>query len=317
MPENKQPAAATSELTTFSLEAAANLGAQAKGVELITVESTEDLAGLPLKVPALLIRGHEPCIEDVSHILEKYRLHPARKTGTASSQTLISFIDLTNRHKTDDSAIFADLNWQKPSLMTIIDYHEATNGGVADNCHHRIRYEFPLSDEWKIWIKNDGEIMSQQDFAYFLEDHIPDLSSPTDPETVAFERDFSTTIATPARLIELSRKMQVNVSSVIKNATTLQTGEGQIQWEETHTGSDGQPVKVPGIFILSIPPFFMGEKVRIPVRLRYRVSGGKMNWFYNIYRPDQVITEHVERALIDAATQTELPSYAGFPEVRL
>ncbi|MEN5300501.1 DUF2303 family protein, partial [Brucella sp. TWI559] len=73
--------------------------------------------------------------------------------------------------------------------------------------------------------------------------------------------------------------------------------------------------KVPGIFILSIAPFFMGEKVRIPVRLRYRMSNQKVVWFYNIYRPDLVITQQVEADLLTLTKQTELPSFAGKLEI--
>ncbi|MFI3903739.1 DUF2303 family protein [Ochrobactrum sp. S1502_03] len=299
----------------IDITAAAELGAKASGAELVKIETTEAMIGLPKEVPALLTRGSEPSISGVDHILEKYRVFPSRKRGTAHVQTLDALIDLTNRHKTEDSAIFANLDWTKPSLTSVIDYHRNTSGGDADNCQHKIHYEFPLSDDWKLWIKNDAEIMGQQDFAIFLEDRIPDLASPTDGEIATIERDFNTTVAAPSQLVNLSRKMQVNVSSQVKTETKLQSGEGQIQWEETHTGADGQPVKVPGIFILSIAPFFMGEKVRIPVRLRYRMSNQKVVWFYNIYRPDLVITQQVESDLLTLTKQTELPSFAGKPEV--
>ncbi|MCX2698354.1 DUF2303 family protein [Ochrobactrum chromiisoli] len=299
----------------IDITAAAELGAQASGAELVTIETTESMIGLPKEVPALLTRGSTPSISGVDHILEKYRVFPSRKRGVAQVQTLDALIDLTNRHKTEDSAIFANLDWTKPSLTSIIDYHRNLSGGDADNCQHRIHYEFPLSDDWKLWVKNDGEVMSQQDFAIFLEDRIPDLASPTEGEIATIERDFNTTVALPSQLVNLSRKMQVNVSSQVKTETKLQSGEGQIQWEETHTGADGQPVKVPGIFILSIAPFFMGEKVRIPVRLRYRMSNQKVVWFYNIYRPDLVITQQVEADLLTLTKQTELPSFAGKPEI--
>jgi len=299
----------------IDITAAAELGAQASGAELVKIETTESMIGLPKEVPALLTRGATPSISSVDHILEKYRVFPSRKRGTARVQTLDALIDLTNRHKTDDSAIFANLDWTEPSLTSVIDYHRNTSGGDADNCQHKIHYEFPLSDDWKLWVKNDGKVMEQQDFAIFLEDRIPDLASPTDGEIATIERDFKTTVAAPSQLINLSRKMQVNVSSQVKTETKLQSGEGQIQWEETHTGADGQPVKVPGIFILSIAPFFMGEKVRIPVRLRYRMSSQKVVWFYNIYRPDLIITQQVESDLLALTKQTDLPSFAGKPEI--
>lgn len=162
----------------------------------------------------------------------------------------------------------------------------------------------------------NGEPMKQEQFAYFLEDRVAELSAPTDHEKVTLEQQFATRIATPAQIVELSRGLQVHVNTRIKNATTLQTGEGQIQWEEAHNDADGKPLKVPGLFMLSIAPFFMGEKVRIPVRLRYR-AGNPLVWFYQIYRPDQFITEHVRNTLAEARARTELPAFEGVPETGL
>ncbi len=298
------------------LAEAAKLGAQAGGVEIVNLTTAPDAVGLPSTIPVLLKRGEHPAIESVAPLFEPYRLFPKRKEGQASAQTLDAFCDLTNRHKTEHSAVFADANWEKPSFTAVIDYHEATNGGNADFGKHRIHYAFPLSDEWQAWMKLNGEKMTQEDFAYFLEDRIAELSSPTEEERVRFERDFATTIATPSQLVELSRGLQVNVSSKLKTATTLASGEGQLIWEETHQDASGAVLKVPGIFILSISPFFMGEKMRIPVRLRYRAHGGSIAWLYQIYRPDQYVTEHVRHALFDVETKTELPTYEGTPEMR-
>ncbi|NMG39850.1 DUF2303 family protein [Chelativorans sp. ZYF759] len=304
------------ELSTFplDLETAATLGAEAKGVELATIV-TDGLTGLPVSVPIALKRGEHPAVESVQRHLEEYRLFPKRKAGTAQAQTFDAFCALVNRHRTEHSAIFADAAWQKPSLTAVIDYHHAEeNGGQADFCQHRIRYDFPLSEEWQAWIGQNGQAMSQQDFAWFLEDRVAELSAPTDVEKTQLEHQFQTTVATPAQVVELSRGLTVAVASSVKAHTTLQTGEGSIQFDETHNDGAGQKLKVPGIFILDIAPFFMGDKIRVPVRLRYRVREGKVMWFYQIYRPDLAITEHVRHTLFDARENTGLPTYEGKPE---
>ncbi|PRD42353.1 hypothetical protein C5748_16295 [Phyllobacterium phragmitis] len=299
----------------FSLSTAAELGARANGAELVNVVRTDELTGLPASVPALLIRGDNPHIRSVDAILEEHRLFPARKSGIATAQTLESFIGLTNRHKIEDSVVFANTDWIKPSLTTVIDYHENTSGGKAAFGKHRVHYAFPLSEEWKAWVKLNSATMTQEDFAVFLEEHVFELSAPEDGEKLRYEREFATTIATPAQLVELSRGLQVNVAAKVKNASTLQTGEGQIIWEEEHQGSDGKPIKVPGLFILSVAPFFMGEKVRVPVRLRYRVKSGSIVWFYQIFRPDQIINERVRTDLFDVKDKTSLPAFEGSPEM--
>lgn len=299
----------------FDLAVAAELGAKAEGAELLTITPPAGVPGLPASVPALLKRGNQPGIIGVKEIIDAWRLHPERKRGTAEAQTFESFCRLTVRHATPSSVIFADCDWTKPSFTTVVDYHEAESGGTADWGQHRIRYDFPLSEEWKAWIGMNGQKMKQDEFAWFLEDRVAELSSPTEHERITLEAQFQTALATPAQVVELSRGLSVHVDTRVKAQTTLQTGEGQISWEESHNGADGKPLRVPGLFMLNVAPFFMGEPVRVPVRLRYRPAGQALTWFYQIYRPDLAITEHVRHCLADARAETGLPAYEGKPEM--
>lgn len=298
----------------FDLGVAAQFGAKAHGVEIGTLKNVSGTVGLPAEVPVVLRRGDTPTVDGLDRLFEPYRLHPTRKSGTAIAQTFESFCDLVNRHSTGNSAIFANIDWRKPTLTAIVDYHEAANGGKADFGKHRIHYAFPLSEEWKKWVEKDGQAMKQNEFAWFLEDRIVEVSSPTDQDRALYEDQFNTKIALASQLVELSRGLTVRVDAVVKATTVLQSGEGQISFEESHKGDDGKPLKVPGLFMLYISPFFMGDKVRIPVRLRYRPVDGKVVWFYQIYRPDEFITQHIRDTLFDAAQKTGLPIYSGTPE---
>ena len=292
----------------------AQLGAEAAGVTIEHV-APPVMIGMPDSVPIGVVHGRQPSLLDLSQYFERYRTRPEQKRGVATALTFESFCDLTNRHKTEHSAVFANTEWREPSLTAVIDYHENVPDGLAENGKHRVHYAFPLSEEWKTWIKGDGQKMTQADFAYFLEDRVAELSSPFEAEVITYQRDFATTVATPSQLVQLSRGLQVHVGTKVKAMHTLQSGEGQIQWEESHSDADGKALKVPGIFILQIAPFFMGEKIRVPVRLRYRPSGGEVIWTYHIYRPDQAITEHVRATLAEARERTGLPAYEGKPEM--
>ena len=298
----------------FDIKTLAELAAGASAIEIAPLVTPDEAIGLPKSIPVALINGKQPEARSVAQLFEYYRLHPARKTGQAEALTLESFFELVNRHKTADSVIFADTDWTKPALTAVIDYHEAKSAGIAGNCKHRIHYPYPLSEEWKKWIELNGQPMKQAEFAYFLEDRIGELAAPTDHEKVTLENQFATKIALPSHVMELSRGLKVNVESRVKTAVTLQSGEGQIAWEETHSDGDGKPLKVPGLFMLSIAPFFMGDKIRIPVRLRYRPVAAMVMWSYEIYRPDLAITEHVRQTLFEAREKTSLPVYEGKPE---
>lgn len=289
------------------------LAKQINGIEIGAIKIGIDRGDLPETIPVAIRHGDKPELVSVKKLADEWRLRPERKTGTAEAQTLKAFIDLTNRHKSDDSAVFADADWKKPSFTAVLNYHKQGKGD-PDFADHKVFYPFPLSEEWQAWIRHNGAALSQSQFANFIEDHIAELSSPTDAEAATATRDFATTVANPAQLIELSRGLQVNVASKVKNAITLQTGEGQIAWEEAHNGADGKPIKVPGMFILAVSPFFMGEVVRIPVRLRYRVKEGTLAWSFHIYRPDLAVTERVRHDLADVAAATSLPTFEATPE---
>lgn len=280
---------------------------------LVNVPLPDLGAGLPKTIP-VVFDTRTGVMASACGLVESYRFAPSRKRGKAKALTLASFIDLTNRHKTEHSVVFAATDWRAPGFTAVIDYHVKESGGAADNLSHRIEYAFPASEEWKAWVAMNGEAMEQGDFAAFLEDRIADLSAPTDAEKIWLERDFGTKVATPAQLIQLSRGLQVNVSSVVKNVVNLASGEASIAFDEQHSDGDGQPLKVPGIFMLSIAPFFMGEKISLPVRLRYRKKGQGLVWFFQMYRPDQFVTERVRDDLDTVATQTALPTFEGSPE---
>lgn len=298
----------------IDIERIAELGAKAAGADLVIVKAPAGMTGVPEEIPALLVRGERPELHPVKRFIEDFREHPQRRKGTAMAETLESFNALVDRHKTAASVIFADTGWTAPAFTAVIDYHEAKGGGTADWLGHRVVYKFPLSEEWKAWTAMNGEKMDQAQFAAFLEDRIADLASPTEGEKAMYERDFATRVATPAELINLSRGLAVHVDQQVKSAVTLQSGEGQIAWEELHKDSDGKPLKIPGMFMLKVAPFFMGEKTAVPVRLRYRPANGRILWFYQIYRPDIVITEQVRRDLGTAAQATGLPAFEGAPE---
>jgi uncharacterized protein YfdQ (DUF2303 family) len=314
-----------------ALEKLFDVASEARAIEIINIPNAAGAPGLPTEIPVAIQRGKTPQITSLKSLFDAWRQRPDRKTGTAKVQTLESFIDLTNRHKTVHSAVFADVDWRKPSLQAVIDYHGIDQtfdaksldtdeiekvylDGNPDNLKHRIAYDYPLSDDWKAWIGNNGEVMDQQTFAAWLEDRIADLASPTDAEVSNYGPMFQTTIATPAQVLGLSRGLEIYVEAKRRSNVVLQSGAGELVFEETHRDANGGKLIVPGLFMLCIAPFYAGEKVTVPVRLRYRPAGERVVWWYQMYRPDQSITERLDADISHVKTETGLPVYEGAPE---
>lgn len=307
---------ATDMLNASAVAVIANL-ARETGLEVRVIEAPEDAIGVPKKVPAIF-DPKDGSVIGTKDLFDSWRTSPEAKLGTARVTTLVSFIELVNRHKTEHSVIFANMDWQKPSLTAVIDYHQKENGGAADNGKHRIQYEFPLSEEWKAWTAMNGKGISQTDFAEFIEDHIADLAGPDEAEELEFQNKFSFKVAFPNQLVTLSRGLLVTAETRVKNVVSLQNGAGQIVFEEDHQTHDkeGNRIDVPGMFILSVPPFFEGETARIPVRLRYRKTPSGLVWSFHLYRPDHYVTKQVRDDLTRAAADTALPSFQGIPEMQ-
>lgn len=267
-------------------------------------------------------KGWEPF--DVKGLIDKWRDAPQRRVGSATTLTLTSFVELVNRHKDASSAVFADLLSAAPSLTAVIDYHthkpplDEELVALAVNsprfCQHRVRYAFPISDEWKAWTGKSGDWMDQGSFAQWLEDRLPDMANPNEDETELFSAVMLTTVGAPNQIMGLSRNLTINVESTVGSALTLQTGESSVVFTEVHKDGQGQPVKVPGGFVLSIPLFDGGEPRRVPVRLRYRKQGAKIVWQFSLWRAKDVVRSALDGDFETVATETGLPVYHGSPE---
>ncbi|MFC7067526.1 DUF2303 family protein [Brucella rhizosphaerae] len=287
------------------------LANKASDPEIISV-STKGLAkGLADEVPLAFDRNNQK-FASVKNLLEEHRNAPERRRGTAHTDVLASFIDLTNRHKDDGSVIFGKASWPSPKLTSIIDYHDLDNEPRFGE--HRVEYAFPVTEEFTAWVKNNAQPMEQAEFSLFLEEHSVELCAPTDGERTECERLFNEKMATPSELVMLARHLEVFVSATVKQGTRLQTGERTVEFKEEHQNAKGEPVVIPGIFMISVPAFVDGDKVRIPARLRYRIKCGDIVWFYQLYRWENVLREQVQRDLAEAAAKTGLPFFEGSAE---
>lgn len=314
------------QLSQTAVNAVAELAKNA-GTSIITVSAPSGAKGVPSSVPALLDKKSGE-FSGLKSLFDDWRDTPQRKSGTARITTLESFIELSKRHRTNESVIFANTDWKSPSLTSVVDYHHRNtdiadaNGvvigndvGKADNGKHRIEYKFPLSEEWQAWVKADKQPMNQQAFAEFIEDHISELAAPHEDEISYWQEKLGGNVAYPHELKLLSIGLKVHAETRVSNNITLQSGEGELTWEETHRDMKGDKLIVPSLFIIHLPPFFMGEAIRLPVRLRYRVRDGSVSWIFQMYRPDVYVTEQVIRDMERAARETELPYFQGTPEM--
>ena len=261
---------------------------------------------------AVLVTPPNKLVHDLKPLLDKYLARPERKKGTATLTTLLAFNAYTQRHMTEDSAVFVDDTApDKPRIIAVFN----ASHKEPDHQDHRAVYAFPLSDEWVAWSKLP-EWFTQAEFAAFIEDRILDVMDPTKAGAVAKElaESVGTTLASPAKLLELSRGLQVNVDARVAQSVRLDSGEGQLIFKEEHKDENGAPIKFPGAFCLAIPVFRLGPPYSVPVRLRYKVSGGRVSWQLALQRVDHVFESAIAEAGHSVGDVTSLPVFRGRPE---
>lgn len=286
----------------------------ASAADAMVLKNEAEAHGLPKHMPVLMRLGKDVELKSLRALMEEWRIAPERREGTATVRTLRSFIELSMRHKDEHSTIFAQTDWPNPSLTTVVDYHQTD--GVPRFGRHRIVYPFPLTREFKTWINQDGKPLEGDEFAIFIEDNIMDLSVPLDTEREQFEELFRTKFAVPTDLIALARGLEINVDSKVKQAFKLESGEAEIRFEETHKSASGEPIHVPGLFMLSCRAFVGGQEVRLPARLRYRVKDGAIKWHYQLYKWEDALRARTATDLAIAAQATGLPAFEGAPETK-
>jgi uncharacterized protein YfdQ (DUF2303 family) len=265
----------------------------------------------------VLVAHKDFAVHDIKPFLDRYLTAPERRAGTATLLTLESFIEHVNRFKDHASVVFANASLSEPALVSVLDYHEPTPGLPRFGVHRGL-YEFPLSDEWKIWTGADGEEVTQAEFAAFLEDHVEDVAEPVSAggSSASFAKRLGVEFASPARLLELSRGLTVKVGATVRAAQNLQSGEAQIQFTTTHSDESGAPLRIPGAFLLAIPVFRSGPLYEIAARLRYRVLSdeGRVLFRFQLFRHDKVFDHAFTEAVDRVLKNTSLPVLYGSPE---
>lgn len=278
-------------------------------------------------------------VESLKKLIDEYATKPDRRIGTDKLQDIESLIAWTNRHKDAGTVVFCDTTRTAPKLLTVVDYHHKVPAAVGEDATEpmsgddtarfakfRALYEFPLSEQWKAWRAVDGKTMDQGDFAEFLENRVLDLIAPdigmdgqgTEtrklPQQVAeLLGRLGGTCAMPSDIITLAKGLDVTANARTVQRVDVNTGEGALMFEETHAGSGGQKIAVPKLFLICIPLFDKATvHYRIPVRIRYRLSGG-IKWTFTLFGADDVTDEAILEAAKTVQAGTGRPLFYGVP----
>ncbi|MGN7869590.1 DUF2303 family protein [Paracoccus sp. 22332] len=263
-------------------------------------------------------------------------LKPMQRTGQAKLDDLDSIIEWTNRFKGKETVLFGQLH-PTPKLVSVIDYHGEgaftvspdMGDPTANYGRHTALYTFPVSQEWKRWNAISGQPLSKDEFGEFIEENAKDFLDPTpallgmgagDPtpweqRMIDVAAKIQGRFGQYAALAALSREFRVHETGHLQVTTNRDTGETQVQFLDEHRGPDGQPLRLPNLFMIAIPVFEEGALYRLAVRFRYRKAGQDVKFFATLYNPDAALRDAAREALTIAHEGTNVPLLIGTPEI--
>lgn len=223
--------------------------------------------------------------EDITEAVELAQQAPNRARGTIVVHDIDSFnrfVELQNTSpdgETGKTLIYADVDNCRVTAV----FNDSV-GAVRGWRDHRCEFTARLTPELLRWKANDRKEMAQVTFAEFIEDNLADLHP-----------DHADQLLTVAQTI--SAKTGINFSS----SRRLDNGQVQLTYHEVidaKAGADGS-MQIPRQFRLGLRVFRNGPGYVIDARLKYRMNGGSVKFWYELDRFDRVLedafTEHIDR----------------------
>ncbi len=246
---------------------------------------------------------------------EQARVTPKRRDGVAMLTSEASFIEHVNRHKGEHSVVFSD---QDDCRFTCVyDYHHSGADGQADWCVHQSKFLVQRSRQLEAWQFVNEKPFTQPEFAEFIERRILDIGRPENIQESTkklLEGLPAVSIASAAKLMEISRHCKVHVNSQVHSAYDVSTGEAIISFEQEHKKTDS--TKVPNVILLSIPLVKGGPLYQVPALLRYRANGGKLTWWVDLQRIEELWEHAWSASKAEIESKTGLTVFDGQPESR-
>lgn len=229
--------------------------------------------------------------------LESFLDKPVRKRSAIVLRDAKSFIRYFKSQQQSGSSIYGALNQKDTQFLAIFDDHLSDKPGWRE---HSATYKPTHSPEWQIWTNSNKKMMSQREFAQFIEDNLLDIVAPES-----------------ADILEISRTLEAKKKVSFSSAVRLQNGQTQFSYEEDIDGTAAKGrLQIPDTFTLGISVFFGCDPYKIDARLRYRIEdngSGKLILWYDLLRPHKVLEAAVMEIWQQIESETKTTIFHGTP----
>jgi len=226
---------------------------------------------------------------------------PTRKRARVMLHEAASFIGYVLRFReAGRTLIFGNASEVGGSFNAIIDYHGSTDGAPDGPAwgEHVATLTLATTPEWQRWLGNNNKLLSQEQFAEFIEDNQLDIIRPNAGD-----------------VLDMAQLLIGKRAATFKSGKSLRTGALQIEYSETIEATNARTsdaMQIPEFLTLQLCPFVGSAGVEITARLRFRISdSGKLAFQYILNRPFKIIEDAFNATRAEISGQTGLDVYLG------
>lgn len=217
---------------------------------------------------------------------DEYETRPRNKVLNQTVSDFESFAAYLNKHGiTGETEISA--HETEGVFSAVVD---AGDSGEAGWRRHQVKLDLTASDEWKTWSALSGKLITQEQFAEFIEDNARNVIDPTS-----------------ADLLEVAQSLQVKRGVDFESGVRLADGNVQFGYRETTTASAGTAgsLTIPATLELALAPFRGGAPYRVPATFRYRLQDKRLALGFKLQNAEEV------RRQAFAEIADQVAKYAG------
>jgi len=213
-------------------------------------------------------------LKEIKVDLEAHLARPRKTKATATFATVESFLAYVARHAADGTVAWCNFNPQSfdLSFTAVIDEHEKSQAGWRA---HQAKFTPEHSAEWKAWKGKDKQPFPQIQFAEWIQEHDDDIAT-------------ANGLPTSLQMLEMATNFVMNEERQLKSAVRLQSGGTRLVYIADPDAGTVEEMKLFERFGLGIPVFHGGAAWSLGARLKYRNSGGKLSFHYELVRADRV-----------------------------
>lgn len=217
----------------------------------------------------------------------------ARKTGRTVVRDADSFLTYWGKHRDDASEVYSDV--EQLTVVAVLDASTATEARFGG---HRLHLALRRTTAWEEWTSHDGKLLTQEQFANFLEDHLVSLVEPD-----------------AATMLEIAQSIKATTKAEFQSSTRLQSGERKFAYVESTNATAGPKgdLAIPETFKIAVPPFEGADAYSMTARFKYRLGGGSLALGFKLEQPEERARAAFADVLAAIAEGIQTPILNGTP----